>query len=102
MSAQNFILSSSTSKSLTVTWDPPSADDSNGDIISYTLVYYGTTLDEQERMVTLDTSVSGFITLYTATELEEDTSYSFTIVAYTSIGSGPAMLVTGFKTDKDG
>lgn len=102
MSAQNFILTSSTTKSLTVTWDPPSAEDSNGDIISYTLVYYGVTLDQQERMVTLDTSVSGFTTSYTATDLEEDTSYSFSIVAYTSIGSGPAMLVTGFETEEDG
>eukprot|EP00800_Vazella_pourtalesii_P019759 TRINITY_DN684_c0_g1_i2.p1 TRINITY_DN684_c0_g1~~TRINITY_DN684_c0_g1_i2.p1 ORF type:complete len:1118 (-),score=311.70 TRINITY_DN684_c0_g1_i2:160-3231(-) len=101
MSAQNFILTSSTTKSLTVTWDPPSAEDSNGDIISYTLVYYGVTLDQQERMVTLDTSVSGFTTSYTATDLEEDTSYSFSIVAYTSIGSGPAMLVTGFETEED-
>ena len=102
MSAQNFILSSSATKSLTVTWDPPSAENSNGVIISYTLVYYGVTLDEQERMVTLDTSVSGFVTSYTATGLEEDTSYSFSIVAYTSIGSGPAMLVTGYRTGKDG
>ena len=53
-------------------------------------------------MVTLDTSVSGFVTSYTATGLEEDTSYSFSIVAYTSIGSGPAMLVTGYRTGKDG
>lgn len=53
-------------------------------------------------MVTLDTSVSGFTTSYTATDLEEDTPYSFSIVAYTSIGSGPAMLVTGFETEEDG
>ena len=102
MSAQNFALSSSTTTSITVAWNPPNAEDQNGVLTTYVLVYAGTELDQQERMVTLYTSASGFTTSYTAQNLEEDNSYSFSIIAYTSIGSGPSMTITGLKTQQDG
>ncbi|KAI6661336.1 Phosphatidylinositol phosphatase PTPRQ-like [Oopsacas minuta] len=99
MSARNIILSNSAYNMLTVTWDPPSSENQNGVIIEYVIIFFGVGLDEQERMATLSTSVPNFVTSYTATNLEADTSYTFSIIAYTSIGSGPAMTVTGFTTD---
>ena len=101
-SAQDFALSSSTSSSITVTWQAPSAEAQNGQLTSYVLVYAGTELDQQERMVTLSTSASGFTTSYTAQNLEAYSYYTFSIIAYTSVGSGPAMTITGLQTLEDG
>ena len=102
LSAENFALSSRTRRSLTVAWDPPNAEDHNGVLTRYVLVYAGAELDQLERLVTLNTSDSGFTTSYTADNLEEDTAYSFSIIAYTVVGSGPALTITDLRTLPDG
>ena len=85
---------------ISVTWDPPVPIDQNGIITHYTLSYRGIERDTASREVTLY-SYDSFFTHYILTELDEHTSYSISVLASTSIGSGPTATVVT-QTEQDG
>ena len=64
---------------------PPPPIDQNGVLTNYTIEYFGFVRDRSVRRRIV---LASFLSL-NITGLEEDTTYSFSIRANTSVGSGP-------------
>ena len=75
-------------------WDPPATHLSNGLITSYTVT--------QVSAGTTSTSLTTTDLMLTVTGLRPFTSYSFTVTASTSVGSGPASPSEPIMTPEDG
>ena len=94
-SPQQFSGSSPSSSSITLSWDPPSADQQNGVIISYIL-----------SVTSLDTNVMYNYTVYgtqfSIPGLVPFSTYSCRIAAQTTIGTGPFTISVTVVTLEDG
>ncbi|KAK5642104.1 hypothetical protein RI129_008271 [Pyrocoelia pectoralis] len=78
-----------------ITWDPPSREHRNGQIIKYDIQFHKKSDHSNiiERNVTTTKAVF--------TNLEENTEYVFHIKAYTSQGSGPFSEKITIQTERD-
>ena len=86
--------------SIFVRWSVPVLNDLNGVLLSYYIIYYGIEIDTDARVVYL--SNPGFRNQsIILTNLEEYTTYSINISAYTKIGKGPDAIVEQ-RTNQDG
>lgn len=74
-------------------WDPPLLHERNGVIISYTVTL--TSAGSTTTSITTDT-------MFTATNLQPFTPYTFNLSAATSVGSGPISGAVTEITAEDG
>ena len=86
--------------SILVTWNVPVLNDLNGVLLNYSINYSGIEIDTVPRVVYLSNPsiTNQSITL---TNLEEYTTYSINVSAYTKVGKGPDAIVTQ-RTNQDG
>ena len=83
------------SRSAVLTWDPPPAEEQNGDIISY--VINVTEADSRTAFQLVSTNTS-----LTVSTLQPFTSYDYLIAASTSVGLGPFSTLFTLQTPEDG
>ena len=91
----NLTVQSTSPRSLTLTWDPPTAGDRNGVIVSYTI---NVTVLETEEMFQL----SSLTTDLTLSSLRPYYTYLFAVSASTVIGDGPFSLQVTIRMPEDG
>ena len=86
--------------SILVTWNVPVLNDLNGVLLNYSINYSGIEIDTVPRVIYLSNPnlTNQSITL---TILEEYTTYSINVSAYTKVGRGPDAVVTQ-RTNQDG
>ena len=90
--------------SILVTWNVPVLNDLNGVLLNYSINYSGIEIDTVPRVIYLSISnptpnlTNQSITL---TNLEEYTTYSINVSAYTKVGRGPDAIVIQ-RTNQDG
>ena len=94
-SPQNVTALSTSPTSLLLTWAPPTASQSNGQIVSYTV---NVTVMETEEMSQLVSTT----TIYTLTSLRPYYTYSISVSASTIIGDGPFSLQVTIRMPEDG
>ena len=82
---------------ITIIWDPPPTEETNGIIRSYTVTYFPSSSVSASRTVQ---SVLGNETSFTAIGLEPFTNYTFKVVAVT-VGPGPSDSII-VQTDEAG
>ena len=92
---QNFVAVASSSRSATVTWDPPPIPQQNGIIILYTI---NVTVADSGEMFQLTSTTTSL----TVSTLQPFTTYFCIIAASTSVGMGPFSTVVTFQTPEDG
>ena len=85
-----------TSSTFTLTWNAPTFEEQNGDIIGY--VVKVSRSDEQSRPSTITVKTLSFI----ATYLSQDTRYEVSVAAMTQVGVGPFSAPTSIRTVKLG
>ena len=75
-------------------------NDLNGVLLNYSILYFGFEIDTVPRVIYLSNPslTNQSITL---TDLEEYTTYSISVSAYTKVGRGPDAVVTQ-RTNQDG
>ena len=96
----NIVITSISSTSLHISWDPVPAMDRNGIITNYDVTYSQSTFQSLQPSVTV--SVQGDNESVTLTGLEEYVVYSITVRAYTAIGPGPYSPLQNRRTLEDG
>ena len=86
--------------SILVTWNVPVLNDLNGVLLNYSINYSGIEIDTVPRVIYLSnpTLTNQSIIL---TNLEEYTTYSINVSAYTKVGRGPDAVVSQ-RTNQDG
>ena len=86
--------------SILVTWNVPVLNDLNGILLNYSINYSGIEIDTVPRVIYLSNPnlTNQSITL---TNLEEYTTYSINVSAYTKVGRSPDAIVTQ-RTNQDG
>ena len=84
------------SKSTILTWDPPAEKDQNGVIIGY-LIKYQLISDPSSQM----TRPVGAVTQLSLDNLMTGVTYSFTVAAINSNGTGPDATMVMFTTIPD-
>ena len=92
---QNLRSTKVTTNSVTLKWEAPPLPSQNGDIIGYTI------------QVLREDNVTSFIlstgeSIVMVTNLDDDTSYNFSVAAKTSIGAGPYSIHVTAKTKNYG
>ena len=92
---QNFAAVASSSRSATVTWDPPPMAQQNGIIILYTI---NVTVADSGEMFQLTSTTTSL----TVSTLQPFTTYFCIIAASTSVGMGPFSTVVTLQTPEDG
>ena len=91
-SPRNVTVSSGTSTSLFVRWEPPSLEDQNGVIVAYILTYTNNSaqpLGDRPSMMALGTNRT-----FRIVGLDIFTEYNVTVAAATAIGRGPYSTTT--------
>ena len=96
----NIVITSISSTSLYISWDPVPAMDQNGVITNYDVTYSQSTFQTLQPNGTV--RVQGDNVSATLTGLEEYVVYSITVRAYTAIGPGPYSPVQNRRTLEDG
>ncbi|KAI6653159.1 hypothetical protein LOD99_11505, partial [Oopsacas minuta] len=86
--------------SIHVCWEVPILNDLNGILVNYSINYSGVEIDTFPRVIYLSypNLTNQSITLI---DLEEYTTYSINVSAYTKIGKGPDAIITQ-RTNQDG
>ena len=92
---QNFVAVASSSRSATITWDPPPMAQQNGIIILYTI---NVTVADSGEMFQLTSATTSL----TVSTLQPFTTYFCIIAASTSVGMGPFSTVVTLQTPEDG
>lgn len=87
------------SRSIRVTWFPPPADQWNGVLAGYRVLYAEAEGGSSDGNVA---SVPADEMSYTVRGLREWTSYNVWVLAYTVAGDGPRSDVIVVRTDEDG
>lgn len=78
-----------------ITWDPPSREHRNGQIMKYDIQFHKKL--DHSNILERNTNVTKAV----FTNLEENTEYVFHIRAYTSQGAGPFSEKVSFETERD-
>ena len=86
--------------SIFVRWSVPVLNDLNGVLLNYNIIYSGIEIDTDTRVIYLSNPGFGDQSI-TLTSLEEYTTYSIIISAYTQVGQGPDVIVKQ-RTNQDG
>ena len=86
--------------SIFVSWEVPILNDLNGILVNYSINYFGIEIDTVPRVIYLSNPnlTNQSITLI---DLEEYTTYSINVSAYTKVGKGPDAILTQ-RTNQDG
>ena len=86
--------------SIFVNWEVPILNDLNGILVNYSINYSGIEIDTVPRVIYLSNPnlTNQSITLI---DLEEYTTYSINVSAYTKVGKGPDAILTQ-RTNQDG
>ena len=86
--------------SIFVSWEVPILNDLNGILVNYSINYSGIEIDTVPRVIYLSNPnlTNQSITLI---DLEEYTTYSINVSAYTKVGKGPDAILTQ-RTNQDG
>ena len=86
--------------SILVTWNVPVLNDLNGVLLNYSINYSGIEIDTVPRVIYLSNPnhTNQSITLI---NLEEYTTYSINVSAYTKVGRSPDAIVAQ-RTNQDG
>ena len=86
--------------SIFVSWEVPILNDLNGILVNYSINYSGIEIDTVPRVIYLSNPnlTNQSITLI---NLEEYTTYSINVSAYTKVGKGPDAILTQ-RTNQDG
>ena len=92
---QNFLVAASSSRSATITWEPPQLTEQNGIIILYTI---NVTIAGSGEMFQLTSTTTSL----TVSTLRPFTTYFCIIAASTSVGIGPFSMVVTLQTPEDG
>ena len=92
---QRFEAAATSSKTSTLTWDPPNFEDRNGIIIDYVINITSAHTNET-------TEYASNTTTLTLTTLSPYTTYYCIVAARTSVGTGPFSSVLRFQTPPDG
>ena len=90
--------------SILVTWNVPVLNDLNGVLLIYSINYSGIEIDTVPRVIYLSipNPIPNLTTQsITLTNLEEYTTYSINVSAYTKVGRSPDAIVTQ-RTNQDG
>ena len=85
--------------SIFVSWEVPILNDLNGVLVNYSISYFGIEIDTDLRVIYLSDPNEN--TTYTLIKLQEYTTYSISIAAYTEVGKGPDAVITQ-RTNQDG
>ena len=85
--------------SIFVSWEVPILNDLNGILVNYSISYFGIEIDTDLRVIYLSNPNGN--TTYTIIKLQEYTTYSISIAAYTEVGKGPDAVITQ-RTNQDG
>ncbi|XP_068676800.1 uncharacterized protein [Montipora foliosa] len=93
-----FMVTASTSTSVTASWQLPPADFRNGIITGFKLFYRQKRPDNQPKLLNIS---NASIRAETVRELMKFTEYEFQLLAYTSVGDGPNSSVQFVKTMED-
>ena len=91
----DFVATPTSSRSITLRWDPPLPEDRNGPITNYLI---NVTVLETQRMFEINTTM----TTHRLFQLTPFTTYSFTIAASTEVGLGPFSATFSVQTPEDG
>ncbi|XP_022783215.1 titin-like isoform X2 [Stylophora pistillata] len=97
-SPSNFILTASSSTSITASWQLPPADSRNGIILGFNLFYK---IKGSGDLLTMITINNGTASNEDVTGLEKYTEYEFQMLAFTSVGDGPNSSVKIERTRED-
>ena len=81
-------------------WSVPVLNDLNGVLLNYSINYSGIEIDTVPRVIYLSSPGFGDQSIILI-NLEEYTTYSINISAYTKVGKGPDALVRQ-RTNQDG
>ena len=95
----NIVITSISSTSIQVSWDPVPDIHQNGIITGYDVTYNQSTFLEPFPLVTSVRADGDSVTL---TGFEEYVVYSIRVRAYTSIGAGPYSPLHNIRTPEDG
>ena len=91
--------------SILVTWNVPVLNDLNGILLNYSINYSGIEIDTVPRVIYLSNPNPNHTNhtnqSITLTNLEEYTTYSINVSAYTKVGRSPDAIVTQ-RTNQDG
>ena len=88
--------------SILVTWNVPVLNDQNGLLLKYSINYSGIEIDTVPRVIYLSNPNPNHTNQsITLTNLEEYTTYSINVSAYTKVGRSPDAIVTQ-RTNQDG
>ncbi|XP_068676793.1 uncharacterized protein [Montipora foliosa] len=93
-----FIVTASSSTSITASWQLPPADSRNGIITGFKLFYRQKHSDNQPKLLNIS---SASIRAETVRELMKFTEYEFQLLAYTSVGDGTNSSVQFATTMED-
>ena len=93
MSVRN---TSSSSTSITITWDRVACDQRNGEIDGYNVTYYPKD-DESDKITAIVYGVTESNRAFLASGLQHLTNYTFEVLAFNGIGYGPEATAT-FQT----
>ena len=84
------------STSILVTWDEVPANQQNGIILGYTIIYHSLTENDNGSV-----QVNGSVRQTELTNLKEFVNYNITMLASTEEGDGPASAPIVVRTDQD-
>ena len=86
--------------SIFVSWEVPIPNNLNGILVNYSISYFGIEIDTDLRVIYLPNPdlTNQSISLI---DLEEYTTYSINVSAYTEVGRGPDAILTQ-RTNQDG
>ena len=96
-SPQNFNATETSSDSVSLTWDPPEAEQQNGVITGYVINVTVAMTEETFQLIS-----SGNRLTVTVESLMPFTTYNFVIAAQTSAGIGPFSITISAQTDEAG
>ena len=85
--------------SIFVSWEVPIPNNLNGILVNYSISYFGIEIDTDLRVIYLPYPNEN--ETYTLINLQEYTTYSISIAAYTEVGKGPDADITQ-RTNQDG
>ena len=100
-SPTHFAVSAISPQIIVTSWDSPPSADRNGIITSYTLTYQGVERDDSLRNIVVPVVNGSVFEAPELTSLEEDTTYSVSVRASTSVGAGPTSNLI-VQTPEDG
>ena len=85
---RNFAVTAINRTAIEVKWRLPPFDSRGGTILGYRLFYQLAELEGEEEEIMVNI-MSNATETYVVSDLEPDTMYNFSILAYTSVGDGP-------------